>query len=161
MTVPALPECSISGTGWHLLLSHTSQPPSTHSFLLKGGIRTRSRGSGHGSYRLGLWSQMAWAHPLAPQLLATLAWAGLFTSLTLSFLSCGMRKACEEGRLIGEQGAGCQACTSFCYPTAVTPGRPPWTHFTDEDSKAQGVKYVDSDHHGARARLRGDSRPGS
>lgn len=46
-------------------------------------------------------------------------------------------------------------------PTAAVPGRPPGTHCTDEDSKAQGVKYLDSEGHREWEQLSGDSSPGS
>lgn len=46
-------------------------------------------------------------------------------------------------------------------PMAAVPGRPPGTHCTDEDSKAQGVKYLDSEGHREWEQLSGDSSPGS
>lgn len=110
--VPALPECGISGAGWNLLLDHTLQTPSTHSFLsffferwCKEQAQTYPdlgpEAQGRGSYGLELWSQMAWAHLPAPLLAWAGLWAGLFTSLTLNFLSCEMRKTFEERGLIG------------------------------------------------------------
>lgn len=80
---------------------------------------------------------MAWVLLSALQLPAAPSWASLFPSLTLEFSLLVRKEACLVSRALDVMPVSLSV-----IPVAAMLGRSPCTHFTDEDSKAQGIKYL-------------------